>query len=691
MAKYRLTTNPKKSVNCEVLHENNNGYIVRFDNGMIKNVRKSNVYALNKIDEAVIDSVRQGVRKFGDRVIDVAKKVVARIKELFGGIVKVGNFIFFKNEEGGLMSASHPINAMEAASSAECACVNYLPNENDIKLAEELGIEPVAVENFEHSGEYCGAINFDMSRRSNESQSSSFIDVLVEASDSGRWLTDKEKIHLEGEFGDWTQEQIENDIINEYAGRYTEQDSIKGVLPLMVWGAPGIGKTSIMRACKNKIKSQFKLDIRVISINGGSVGYDDFTMPADVKEALITYLDGKERRSEIHRIDDLPKTWLPVHNPNAPDAVLQNAIANGGYVEEIKDSKGNVIDTKVHNGPGGIFFIDEFSRLTQAAMSSLMQTPTSREIGSNSNLKFGDRWVIVCAANRKSDMATNMRSRALDFEGASKTRFRHVNFVPKVEDWLNWANELNSNGEPNVLPEIVNYIASVTAKGERKDFYEMYSFPKGELNVDRATACPRTWEAFSASLRSNFLKRTVVSKNGEDFSLFQAYYDKKAGSLGDVDVADIKRCGEGIIGGDPTARFINFLNEINFTDDDAESVVLFGDKDPQGKDIKYDIYDKIKLTTYNNLITNTVVPLIVKHVNAKGGITDEMLLNIFKFGFVLSHVPSNASGKKVFTLSIFNKFVGAILRSLGIKFDNSDQSRFVNAHKFHAKVTALKG
>ena len=73
MAKYRLTKNPKKSVNCEVLQENLNGYIVRFDNGMIKNVNKKNVYAFDRIDEAVlnegfVDDVKANMSKFGKKI-----------------------------------------------------------------------------------------------------------------------------------------------------------------------------------------------------------------------------------------------------------------------------------------------------------------------------------------------------------------------------------------------------------------------------------------------------------------------------------------------------------------------------------------------------------------------------------------------------------------------------------------------
>jgi hypothetical protein len=89
------------------------------------------------------------------------------------------------------------------------------------------------------------------------------------------------------------------------------------------------------------------------------------------------------------KIKDLPKDWLPVYDPRKDADVnpeLGNAIANGGGL--IKDDNGNDI---IENGPGGILFIDEYSRLSLAGLDSLMMLPTTRNIGSNSTLRLGDR------------------------------------------------------------------------------------------------------------------------------------------------------------------------------------------------------------------------------------------------------------------------------------------------------------
>ena len=690
MAKYRLEKNRKKSVNCEVLYENLNGYIVRFDNGMIKNVKKSNVYALDKIDEAVLDDIRAGLSNFGRRVADTSRRVVDTVKNFFKRVINIDNFVFFRGESGNVLPVSHPINVMEGARGT--SSVNFVPCEDDIKYASELGIDAIAVENFQHTGEYNGAIQFNsMNDRYNESYKNSFLGTMLsEVANSERWLAKKDSIQLQGEFGDWSQEQIEEDIISEYAARYTKKHFAKGLLPLMVWGAPGIGKTAIMRACKDKIKSNFGKDIRVISINGGSVGYDDFTMPADIKEKFIEYLNGTEKESERHTLKDLPKSWLPVFDSTSNDAILQNALANGGRLEEYE--VGGVKKTKIINGPGGIFFIDEFSRLTQAAISSLMQTPTSREIAGNSTLKFGDRWVIISAANRSSDMAKAQRSEAMVFEAAAKTRFRHVNFVPKLEDWVKWANEKGDDGQTNVMREMIDYLLQ-----EPRDFYEMYNVPKGQLDVDRATACPRTWEAFSAQLRTTYLKQDIndVGDDGEDLSMFKDYFSDRPDSLDSIEIDEITRCGAAIIGGDPTARFAKFVKNLTFTSKDADNVVVYGANDPKGNPIEYKILNNITVANSSTIVKTTIVPLIVDAIKQKGGVTDEMLYHVCEFAYLLANVKvpkkdPNDKDEYTFTKSIFNAVNGEVWKAFNIKKDNDIVNRFPKAIELYNKIIKLK-
>ena len=594
MAKYKLR-NSNNVVNCEILNESANDYIVRFNNGVIQNVPKDRVSQLDNIDEGVLDTVRGAAetvnkygRKFASKVKDIAKKV----KEFLVKAFVADGFVIFKGTENKYLEASHPVNAMEGAKTTNC--VNYVPGSDTVELCNELGITPEAVENYEFEGEYEGAIDFSGATNESVKGSTSLLKTLFEAEDTH--LSKSEKISLKGTFCDWSQEQIVNYMANEYMSRYEGRKP--NSLPLLIWGAPGIGKTSIIRSLKEVVKNETGKEINIISINGGNVGPDDFTMPASIVKTItsndIEDVDNDDFKGATQTvIKDLPKTWLPVYNPQSEEAdpALLNAIANGGGL--VKDENGNDV---IENGPGGIFFIDEYSRMTQAGMDALMQTPTTREIGSNSTLRFGDRWVIVCAANRKSDMSRRGGSEALSFEGASKTRFNHCNFVPDPKEWLEWAKKESSRrpGRKNVLTDIVSYIESELKRDPKEfgDFYEMWSHPTGELNGEKGTANPRTWEALSETLIDQCLENR---------------FGKRYPSISSMPKAALAHIASGIVGGDVAKRFATFVAQFSlFTPADAENVWTKGDN------AKYEIIKQQKLNSSNieEYFTNHIFPLL---------------------------------------------------------------------------------
>ncbi|MEE3308523.1 hypothetical protein [Sharpea azabuensis] len=594
MAKYKLK-NSNNTVNCEILNESAGDYIVRFNNGVIQNVPKDRVSQLDKIDEGVLDTVRQAAgavnkygRKFASKVKDIAQKVAQFVVNAF----IADGFVFFKNGDGKLLAASHPVNAMEGAKDTDC--VNFVPGSGTVELCNELGIEPEAVENYEFEGEYEGAMPFDTNVNESSKGSSSLLKTLFEAEDSH--LAKNEKISLRGTFCNWSQEQIVNYLGNEYMSRY-EGRKPNG-LPLFIWGAPGIGKTSIIRSLRDVVKQETGKEINIISINGGNVGPDDFTMPATIVRTLksndIEDADNDDFKGATQTtIKDLPKNWLPVYNPQSEEAdpELLNAIANGGGL--VTDENGNEV---IENGPGGIFFIDEYSRMTQAGMDALMQAPTTREIGSNSTLRFGDRWVIVCAANRKSDMSRRGGAEALAFEGASKTRFNHCNFVPDPKDWLEWAKKESSRrpGRKNVLTDIVTYIESELKRDPKDfgDFYEMWSHPTGELNGEKGTANPRTWEALSETLIDQCLENR---------------FGKKYPSISSMPKSVLADMASGIVGGDVAKRFATFVAQFSlFKPEDAENVWTKGDN------AKYEIIKQQKLNSANieEYFDNHIFPLL---------------------------------------------------------------------------------
>ena len=210
MAKYKLK-NSNNVVNCEVLNESAGDYIVRFNNGVVQSVPKDRVTHLDKIDEGVLDVIKgaaDSVNKYGRKVAAKAKEAIEKIKEFFVKAFVADNFVFFKDVEGKVIPAIHPINAMEGAK--ETAGVNYIPGSDTVKLCNELGITPEAVENFEYEGEYEGAVQFDenVSESYKVKGSSSLLKTLFEAEDSH--LQKSEKISLKGTFCNWSQEQIVN-------------------------------------------------------------------------------------------------------------------------------------------------------------------------------------------------------------------------------------------------------------------------------------------------------------------------------------------------------------------------------------------------------------------------------------------------------------------------------------------------
>ena len=536
MAKYRLTKNPNKSVNCEVLNENLNGYIVRFENGMIKNVKKSSVYALDKIDKAVInegviDDVKSGLSKFGKKVAHITKKVYDKVKELFVKVFNIDDYVFFTTVDGRLINASHPINAMQAAKEQDC--INYIPSHTTIEMCNELGIEPEAVEGYMFEGEYNGGFYLPEISTTNES----ILSIIKEAR---AYNHPNDSVILEGgDIIDMPVRHIIRRLTSGYAGLYNKTLDKKAttILPI-IFGAPGIGKSAIIEGIKEEIsKLGFKdeigrpQDITIITVNANNVNGETFTMPANVaKKAWSEIIRSSEDINHTDKdtgfkggmlggarvIKDLPKSWLPMYdykdvNDNdryeyadgefVTSLEYENAVANGGGI--VKDPETGLL--KLVNGPGGIFFIDEYTRMSQAGKDSLMTIAASRTIGQS--LRFGDRWFICGAANRFSDMSEKATREGFEAELADRTRFQLMNYVPEPDVWFKWANKINDAGKPNVIPEIVRFVKDSVDSNHWGYFYDAHNFGEDDnpLNTKYASCTPRTWEALSNIIVSDVL------------------------------------------------------------------------------------------------------------------------------------------------------------------------------------------
>jgi len=555
MAKYKLNKS-NRTVSCSILNESQDKYLVKFKTGSLQVVDKNRVQDLDILDEAVLDAIRN----FGQKAWDTVKRGAEAISNFLGNIFTANGMVFFASDSG-VMQASSPVNAALAA--RELSCVNVIPSSADYEVADEAKVNIGVVSNFAYTGEYTGAVNPQYLASMCESANIATVyDMLTEAEMSPdeqdavqRGLNKFEKsLSLTTTINDASFEDLVKMIVRRYNELIDRPGAQKRTAPLLIWGAPGVGKTQIINSARELIKRDGLGDPGLISISCPIVSPEDFSMPttrAEMEDAVNqlssaindTAINGGEDSEKLNRtekefdapsgwrrlfkkaaVTDVPKTWLPTLDFGKNDgfsAKAKDCVANGGSAlivpananqKDIDDLLANGYEftegtknREMHkDGPGGILFLDEFSRMTQLGLSSLMNLPGQGQIGINSNLKLGSRWLVICAANRVSDMKGETD---IVWEAAQITRFHHVNYVPTFEAWRKWATESYKGAEDqkHVHPEIVSFIAdSVEKNKEHNFFYDVASAEgskKKNLDLNENNFCaPRTWEFLSQEL-----------------------------------------------------------------------------------------------------------------------------------------------------------------------------------------------
>ncbi|UCN00769.1 MoxR family ATPase [Sulfurimonas sp. SWIR-19] len=146
-------------------------------------------------------------------------------------------------------------------------------------------------------------------------------------------------------------------------------------VPTFVWGAPGIGKSSIVKQIAQKNNLGF-IDLRLALMD-----------PTDLKG--IPFYD-----KESHTALWAPPAFLP--------------------------SEGQ-----------GILFLDELNSAAPAVQSSAYQLILDRRVG---EYELPEGWAIVAAGNREGDRGVTYRMPA-----PLANRFVHFELEVSVDDWRDWA------------------------------------------------------------------------------------------------------------------------------------------------------------------------------------------------------------------------------------------------------------
>lgn len=195
--------------------------------------------------------------------------------------------------------------------------------------------------------------------------------------------------------------------------------------PLLIWGAPGIGKTALIEMVAKEYGFN-ELNQRLIFLDLANMSREDFFLPTMEKNP-----EGRETGKSTRA----PLTAMPLYEMK--DGAEGDAACNG-------------VD-----GEGGIIFLDEVARCDSDIQKVLMKLcDSSRRID---NLVLGSKWCIVCAANRQGD--ENDPDGKFHWNTTLGDRFNAVNFVPKFSEWAGWAETAkDEDGEPVVDAEILTFL-----------------------------------------------------------------------------------------------------------------------------------------------------------------------------------------------------------------------------------------
>jgi hypothetical protein len=373
-------------------------------------------------------------RKLNEGILDVVKKAIKKVGEFFSGVgSKFLNALIFQ-DKGELPKS-----------------VKIYPNQADLAVLKKDGITPKEAaplpESYSHSEE----------------------DAILEAKISLEHPDPKvQNIDTKG-----FKFKLET-ILRE--GQRGEEPN-----PLLIWGAPGIGKTAIIEQVA-KFHDMSLGNNRLIVVDLSTMRPEDFFLPAAMGGVGKDY----EPTTKATR---LPVEWLPLYDVRRG--------AEG-------DKEANGVDDK-----GGIIFFDEIARCAPEVQDICLKLcDDSRRIG---NFKLGSKWVIVAAANRGSDEVDSTKT--FNFSSTLGNRFKQYNFAPKFEDWAEWATTAkDKSGDLVVMPEIFSFLNFF--REHWHDIDPDAEDTQGGKSVIFPT--PRAWTKASQAIRA---EKIAAKEMGEKYTM----------------------------------------------------------------------------------------------------------------------------------------------------------------------------
>lgn len=247
-------------------------------------------------------------------------------------------------------------------------------------------------------------------------------------------------------------ENIKNQISGPLGGHSTE-------IPLLIWGAPGIGKSAIIsQTIKNMANAKYNpinLNLEIVQLANSTV--ESWTLPRDATREID--FGNNQKKYKRESFTDTPKAWLPVYldTPDIEEKKRRDYFCNTCRFLAT-DNDGEITASNGRPFEGGIVFMDEFSRIQPGVSNILMPLVNDHKFGDNYVL--ASKWGFVLAANRAIDEdKTDTDDNNFYPTVAQSNRYIQVTYVPKKEEWVEWARKVDPlTHEANVPPFITDFI-----------------------------------------------------------------------------------------------------------------------------------------------------------------------------------------------------------------------------------------
>lgn len=339
----------------------------------MKNINESfsNIRSLR--DSIKGEQIDEGLRDILKIVKDKFKRAWTYLK---GVVTKLGSYFLKVDDNGEIIPAITPLTTGEAVREGN------IDNRTTTVVLDKEGQKITGLRT---------SYNDVLKRYGKDDCISYWLEMVNESMDDEGNMINEVKLEHEDPEAGW------NVIVDDAELKEEIEYAIEsGDSQLMIWGAPGIGKTAILKNVLNEMKEKFP-DYSLITKTLSNETPDNFFLPKYVET----------ERGEF--AEDVPKTWLPVYKPSSDPVENQKR----------DEACGN-----------GLLFLDELSRTPKQVTDVILPLINEKEFN---GWKVGSGWSIICASNRPEDDRQTALSKAL------LNRFSHIYYNPTCKSWTKWA------------------------------------------------------------------------------------------------------------------------------------------------------------------------------------------------------------------------------------------------------------